>query len=70
MLAEMIGTTRSRVSNFMNKFRNLGFVSYSGGTIEVHSALLSVLLTISRISEEMNQLILRGAESVAAVPRT
>ena len=44
MLAEMIGTTRSRVSNFMNKFRNLGFVSYSGGTIEVHSALLSVLL--------------------------
>jgi CRP/FNR family cyclic AMP-dependent transcriptional regulator len=44
MLAEMIGTTRSRVSNFMNKFRNLGFIRYSGSTIEVHSALLSVLL--------------------------
>jgi CRP/FNR family transcriptional regulator, cyclic AMP receptor protein len=43
MLAEMIGTTRSRVSKFMNKFRELGFVSYNG-TIEVHSALLSVLL--------------------------
>ena len=43
-LAEMIGTTRSRVSNFMNKFRDLGFISYSGSNIEVHSALLSVLL--------------------------
>jgi CRP/FNR family cyclic AMP-dependent transcriptional regulator len=43
-LAEMIGTTRSRVSNFMNKFRDLGFISYSGSSIEVHSALLSVLL--------------------------
>jgi CRP/FNR family cyclic AMP-dependent transcriptional regulator len=43
-LAEMIGTTRSRVSNFMNKFRDLGFIRYSGSTIEVHSALLSVLL--------------------------
>ena len=35
---------RFRVSNFMNKFRDLGFVSYSGSSIEVHSALLSVLL--------------------------
>jgi CRP/FNR family cyclic AMP-dependent transcriptional regulator len=43
-LAEMIGTTRSRVSKFMNKFRDLGLVRYSGSTIEVHSALLSVLL--------------------------
>src|SRR6476660_2333907 len=43
-LAEMIGTTRSRVSNFMNKFRDLGFIRYSGSSIEVHSALLSVLL--------------------------
>jgi CRP-like cAMP-binding protein len=42
-LAEMIGTTRSRVSNFMNKFRNLGFINYNGG-IEVHSSLLNVLL--------------------------
>jgi CRP-like cAMP-binding protein len=43
-LADMIGTTRSRVSNFMNKFRDLGFIRYNGSTIEVHSALLSVLL--------------------------
>jgi CRP-like cAMP-binding protein len=43
MLAEMIGTTRSRVSNFMNKFRDLGFISYNG-SIEVHSSLLTVLL--------------------------
>ena len=42
-LAEMIGTTRSRVSNFMNKFRDLGFISYNG-SIEVHSSLLNVLL--------------------------
>ena len=43
MLADMIGTTRSRVSKFMNKFRELGFISYNG-TIEVHSSLLGVLL--------------------------
>ena len=43
MLAEMIGTTRSRVSFFMNKFRKLGFISYNG-TMEVHSSLLSVVL--------------------------
>ena len=42
-LADMIGTTRSRVSFFMNKFRRLGFISYNG-TIEVHSSLLSVVL--------------------------
>jgi CRP/FNR family transcriptional regulator, cyclic AMP receptor protein len=44
MLAEMIGTTRSRVSHFMNKFRHAGFISYNGH-IEVHSSLLSVVLT-------------------------
>ena len=43
LLAEMIGTTRSRVSFFMNKFRKLGFISYNG-KIEVHSSLLSVVL--------------------------
>ena len=43
-LAEMIGTTRSRVSFFMNKFRKLGFISYNG-TLEVHSSLLSVVLS-------------------------
>jgi CRP-like cAMP-binding protein len=42
-LAEMIGTTRSRVSFFMNKFRELGFIDYNGH-IEVHSSLLSVVL--------------------------
>jgi CRP-like cAMP-binding protein len=43
MLADMIGTTRSRVSFFMNKFRKLGFISYNG-KIEVHSSLLNVVL--------------------------
>jgi CRP-like cAMP-binding protein len=42
-LAEMIGTTRSRVSFFMNKFRKLGFIHYNDG-LEVHSALLNVIL--------------------------
>jgi CRP/FNR family transcriptional regulator, cyclic AMP receptor protein len=42
-LAEMIGTTRSRVSHFMNKFRNAGFIDYNGH-LEVHSSLLSVVL--------------------------
>jgi CRP/FNR family cyclic AMP-dependent transcriptional regulator len=42
-LAEMVGTTRSRVSFFMNKFRKLGFVHYNHG-LEVHSSLLSVVL--------------------------
>lgn len=42
-LAEIIGTTRPRVSHFMNKFRRLGFITYNGH-LEVHSSLLSVLL--------------------------
>src|ERR1700694_4317033 len=42
-LAEMIGTTRSRVSSFMNKFRQLGFIDYNGH-LEVHSSLLNVVL--------------------------
>jgi CRP-like cAMP-binding protein len=42
-LAEMIGTTRSRVSHFMNKFRKLGLIDYNGH-IEVHSSLLSAVL--------------------------
>jgi CRP-like cAMP-binding protein len=42
-LAEMIGTTRSRVSHFMNKFRKAGFIDYNGH-LEVHSSLLSVVL--------------------------
>jgi CRP/FNR family cyclic AMP-dependent transcriptional regulator len=43
-LAEMIGTTRSRVSHFMNKFRQLGFIDYNGH-LEVHTSLLSVVLS-------------------------
>ena len=46
-LAEMVGTTRSRVSFFMNRFRNLGFIDYAGGAeggLQVHSSLLSVVL--------------------------
>lgn len=43
-LAGMVGTTRSRVSFFMNKFRRLGFIEYNGG-IEVYSSLLSVVLS-------------------------
>lgn len=48
-LAEMVGTTRSRVSFFMNKFRKLGFINYKGGSrrngvLHVHSSLLNVVL--------------------------
>ena len=43
MLAEMIGTTRSRVSFFMNKFRQLGFIEYNG-SLKIHNALLNVVL--------------------------
>ncbi len=43
VLAEMIGTTRSRVSFFMNKFRKLGFLEYNGG-VHVHSSLLNIVL--------------------------
>ncbi|HTY22808.1 MAG TPA: Crp/Fnr family transcriptional regulator [Desulfomonilaceae bacterium] len=42
-LAQMVGTTRSRISHFMNKFRELGFIDYNGG-LTVHSGLLSVVL--------------------------
>lgn len=42
-LAEMVGTTRSRVNFFMNKFRRLGFIEYNGG-LKVHASLMSVVL--------------------------
>jgi CRP/FNR family cyclic AMP-dependent transcriptional regulator len=42
-LAQMVGTTRSRVSHFMNKFKRLGFIDYHGG-LTVHSGLLSIIL--------------------------
>ena len=40
----MIGTTRSRVSFFMNRFRKLGFIEYNGGGMHVHPSLLNVIL--------------------------
>jgi CRP/FNR family cyclic AMP-dependent transcriptional regulator len=43
-LAEMIGTTRSRVSFFMNRFRELGFLDYGEGGLQVHSSLLNIVL--------------------------
>jgi len=43
-LAEMIGTTRSRVSFFMNRFRKLGFLDYDGSGLQVHSSLLNIVL--------------------------
>jgi CRP/FNR family transcriptional regulator, cyclic AMP receptor protein len=43
-LAQMVGTTRSRVSHFMNKFRKLGFIEYDGTGLTVHSGLLNVIL--------------------------
>jgi CRP-like cAMP-binding protein len=45
ILAEMVGTTRSRVSLFMNRFRKLGFLDYDGGSgLQVHSSLLNIVL--------------------------
>ena len=44
VLAEMIGTTRSRVSFFMNRFRKLGFLEYNGSGVHVHSSLLNIVL--------------------------
>jgi CRP/FNR family transcriptional regulator, cyclic AMP receptor protein len=43
-LAEMVGTTRSRVSFFMNRFRKMGFINYHGDGMQVHSSLLNVVL--------------------------
>jgi CRP/FNR family cyclic AMP-dependent transcriptional regulator len=43
-LAEMVGTTRSRVSFFMNRFRKLGFVDYGEGGLQVYSSLLNIVL--------------------------
>ena len=57
-LAEMIGTTRSRVSHFMNKFRQLGFIDYNGH-LEVHSSLLSVFL-----NEQPNSVESTGVKSI------
>jgi CRP/FNR family cyclic AMP-dependent transcriptional regulator len=44
VLAEMVGTTRSRVNFFMNKFRKLGFIEYDGGGVKINHSLLAVVL--------------------------
>lgn len=54
ILAEMVGTTRSRVSFFINKFRKLGFIDYNG-TLEVQSSLLTVVLHDRPPGIEMNE---------------
>ncbi len=58
-LAEMVGTTRSRVCFFMNQFRKLGFIEYSGqasnGRIRVHPSLLNVILHDHLADEETEQ---------------
>ena len=64
-LAEMIGTTRSRVSFFMNKFRKLGFIEYNGG-LSVHSSLLSVVL----LDPEPTKSGVQAPASKATVPRS
>lgn len=43
MIARMVGTTRSRVNEFMNKFRKLGYIEYSHGQLKVHGSLNSIL---------------------------
>jgi CRP/FNR family cyclic AMP-dependent transcriptional regulator len=51
VLAEMVGTTRSRVNYFMNKFRRLGFIDYNGG-LKIHNSLLGVVLHDSSASAD------------------
>jgi CRP/FNR family cyclic AMP-dependent transcriptional regulator len=57
-LAEMIGTTRSRVSFFMNRFRKLGFIEYNG-RIRVHKSLLSVVLHDQLLEDNANEASIR-----------
>ena len=52
VLAEMVGTTRSRVNFFMNKFRKLGFVEYNGASLKVHHSLISVVLHDSTTADK------------------
>ena len=68
-LAGMIGTTRARVSFFMNKFRDLGFIDYNGG-IEVHSSLLNVVLLDQPSEQGLNGIALRffGQAAVGGSP--
>ena len=64
-LAEMVGTTRSRVSFFMNQFRKLGFINYDlGDNLRVHSSLLNVLLR-----DDDGSTLIQGARTQAALSR-
>ncbi len=51
MLANMVGTTRSRINQFMTKFRKLGYIEYNG-QIHVHSSLLNIILSEHRLAEQ------------------
>jgi len=64
-LAEMVGTTRSRVSFFMNRFRRLGFIDYNG-RIQVHKSLLKAVL-LDRLPEHDSQAPRLGLESAACL---
>ncbi len=64
-LAEMIGTTRSRVSFFMNRFRKLGFVEYNG-RIQVHKSLLNVVLHDQMPSDNTEKPLVLGLPSPAS----
>ena len=66
-LAEMIGTTRSRVSFFMNRFRKLGFVEYNG-RIRVHKSLLNVVLHDQAFEENAVSASLLGNAKNKSVP--
>jgi CRP-like cAMP-binding protein len=67
-LAEMIGTTRSRVSFFMNRFRKLGFIEYNG-RIKVHKSLLNAVL-LDQVSERTPDRPLNSASSRIASTAT
>ncbi len=60
-LAEMIGTTRSRVSFFMNRFRKMGFIKYNG-RIHVHKSLLNIVLHDQPLAENAVSTSLLGAK--------
>jgi CRP/FNR family transcriptional regulator, cyclic AMP receptor protein len=67
-LAEMVGTTRSRVSFFMNRFRKLGFINYDvGHNLRVHSSLLNVVLHDDALDDESR--IARGDKGVEPTER-
>jgi CRP/FNR family cyclic AMP-dependent transcriptional regulator len=63
-LAEMIGTTRSRVSFFMNRFRKLGFIEYNG-SIRVYKSLLKVVLHDGILSAKRSRMRMRSSRDPA-----